>query len=223
MNVNNTSKLPKGANEYKAALIAACETSAIKAQYEHLGFTKNQVVASLMARFGGLKENVSAEDLVRKDINAFIKTEKNRAEYEKQAKEALQNGDLGIGPNSLPLFEDLKMVLRFPKDVWKAIMTGEYDPNKKEGRQGGKIHEQYKEDESDLRVAEARVYISKVMKFETKKSDLLPKMPEHLKEKFNKGGEMSGCCFGCDVDSYYDYFDRRRSICKKDVSWMLNG
>ena len=139
-----------------------------------------------MARFGGLKENVSAEDLVRKDINAFIKTEKNRAEYEKQAKEALQNGDLGIGPNSLPLFEDLKKVLRFPKDVWKAIMTGEYDPNKKEERQGGKIHEQYKEDESDLRVAEARVYISKVMKFETKKSDLLPKMPEHLKEKFNK-------------------------------------
>ena len=187
MDANDTSKKqPKGANEYRAALSSACDTPAIESQYKGLGFSKEQVVASLMADFKGLKEGVSVDDLALKNIFAFIKTEKNRAEYEKQAKEAMQSGELGIGPNKLPLFEDLKKVLRFPKDVWKAIMTGEYDPDKKEERHGGKINEQLEETDADLKVAEHRVYIQEVLAFEKKKSKLLPDMPKHLRVKFDK-------------------------------------
>ena len=123
--------------QYTEAVNKFCSLGENITRYEKMGVTSADLKSMMLASFHGLKPGETPDIRMNLDFTEIMYNLEIQNLYDKKAKaDLVANKAEKEGNEKLPLFEDLKKIVLFPKDIFKAIMTGEYNPEEEKKNKG---------------------------------------------------------------------------------------
>lgn len=147
--------------QYTEAVNKFCSLGENITRYEKMGVTSADLKSMMLASFHGLKPGETPDIRMNLDFTEIMYNLEIQNLYDKKAKaDLVANKAEKEGNEKLPLFEDLKKIVLFPKDIFKAIMTGEYNPEEEKKNKG-----RPNKTEEDRAIAAAEKRLAKFLRY----------------------------------------------------------